>query len=233
MPIKLTVMEKKSDEKRLEDIPIVKEFSDVFPEDLPGIPPVRQKNKNYTWGEEQESAFQLLKQKPRKALILALPEGNDNFVVYCDASLQGAVIFALKIWRHYLYGTKCTVLTDHKSLQHILRQKELNMRQRRWIELLADYDCEICYHPSKANVVLSCQYQRPAPSEALTVESEDPPVCWAEVGEVQLTGPEIIQETTEKIVQIRQRLQAARNRQRSYANVRRKPLEFQVGDRVM
>ncbi|GJR13767.1 reverse transcriptase domain-containing protein [Tanacetum coccineum] len=146
-----------------------------------------QKNKSYIWGEEQESAFQLLKQKLCEAPILALPEGNDNFVVYCDASLQGlgavlmqrekviayasrqlkpheenytthdlelgAVIFALKIWRHYLYGTKCTVYTDHKSLQHILRQKELNMRQRRWLELLADYDCEICYHPGKANVV--------------------------------------------------------------------------------
>ncbi|GJR95167.1 hypothetical protein Tco_0267341 [Tanacetum coccineum] len=59
------------------------------------------------------------------------------------------------------------------------------------------------------------------------------PVCWTEVGDSQLTGPEIIQETTEKIVQIRQRLQAARDRQRSYANIRRKPLEFQVGDRVM
>ncbi|GKB55893.1 putative reverse transcriptase domain, ribonuclease H-like domain, aspartic peptidase domain protein [Tanacetum coccineum] len=59
------------------------------------------------------------------------------------------------------------------------------------------------------------------------------PICWAEVGVVQLTGPEIIHETTKKIVQIRQRLQAARDRQRSYANVRRKPLEFQVGDHVM
>ncbi|GJY59283.1 putative reverse transcriptase domain-containing protein [Tanacetum coccineum] len=65
----------------------------------------------------------------------------------------GAVVFALKIWRHYLYGTKCTVFTDHKSLQHILDQKELNMRQRRWLELLSDYDCEIRYHPGKANVV--------------------------------------------------------------------------------
>ncbi|GJR30355.1 putative reverse transcriptase domain-containing protein [Tanacetum coccineum] len=61
----------------------------------------------------------------------------------------GAVVFALKIWRHYLYGTKCTVFTDHKSLQHILNQKELNMRQRHWLELLSDYDCEICYHPGK------------------------------------------------------------------------------------
>ncbi|GKC08457.1 putative reverse transcriptase domain-containing protein [Tanacetum coccineum] len=61
-----------------------------------------------------------------------------------------AVVFALKIWRHYLYGTKCTVFTDHKSLQHILDQKELNMRQRHWLELLSDYDCEIRYHPGKA-----------------------------------------------------------------------------------
>nr|GFB43269.1 putative reverse transcriptase domain-containing protein [Tanacetum cinerariifolium] len=65
----------------------------------------------------------------------------------------GAVVFALKIWRHYLYGTKCTVFTDHKSLQHILDQKELNMRQRRWLKLLSDYDCDIHYHPGKANVI--------------------------------------------------------------------------------
>ncbi|GJW97708.1 putative reverse transcriptase domain-containing protein [Tanacetum coccineum] len=72
-----------------------------------------------------------------------------------------------------------------------------------------------------------------APFEALYGRKCRSPVCWAEVGDVQLTGPEIIHETTEKIVQIRQRLQAARDRQRSYANVRRKPLEFQVGDCVM
>ncbi|GKE82603.1 putative reverse transcriptase domain-containing protein [Tanacetum coccineum] len=66
----------------------------------------------------------------------------------------GSVIFALKIWRHYLYGTKCTLYTDYKSLQHILDQKELNMRQSRWIELLSDYDCKIRYHQGKANVVV-------------------------------------------------------------------------------
>ncbi|GJX64865.1 putative reverse transcriptase domain-containing protein [Tanacetum coccineum] len=65
----------------------------------------------------------------------------------------GAVVFSLKIWRHYLYGTKCTVFTDNKSLQQILDQKELNTRQRRWLELLSDYDCEIRYYPWKANVV--------------------------------------------------------------------------------
>ncbi|GJY95398.1 putative reverse transcriptase domain-containing protein [Tanacetum coccineum] len=66
----------------------------------------------------------------------------------------GAVVFALKIWRHYLYGTKSVIYTDHKSLQHIFSQKELNMRQRRWIELFSDYDYEIRYHPGKANVVV-------------------------------------------------------------------------------
>nr|GEZ05788.1 retrotransposon protein, putative, Ty3-gypsy subclass [Tanacetum cinerariifolium] len=106
----------------------------------------------------------------------------------------GAVVFALKIWRHYLYGTKCTVFTDHKILQNILDQKELNMRQRRWLELLNDYDCELRYHPKKAN---------------------------AEVGDAQLTGLELIHETTEKIVQIKQRIQAAQDRQKSYADVRR------------
>ncbi|GKD92896.1 putative reverse transcriptase domain-containing protein, partial [Tanacetum coccineum] len=74
-----------------------------------------------------------------------------NFTTH-DLEL-GAVVFALKIWRHYLYRTKCTMFTDHKSLQHILDQKELSMRQRHWLELLSDYDCEIHYHPGKANVV--------------------------------------------------------------------------------
>ncbi|GJU76122.1 putative reverse transcriptase domain-containing protein [Tanacetum coccineum] len=146
-----------------------------------------QKNKKYEWGEEEEEAFQTLKQKLCSAPILALPEGTEDFMVYCDASLKGygavlmqrekviayasrqlkvheenytthdlelgAVVFALRLWRHYLYGTKCVVFTDHKSLRYILNQKELNLRQRRWIELLSDYDCEIRYHPGKVNVV--------------------------------------------------------------------------------
>ena len=64
-----------------------------------------------------------------------------------------AVVFALKIWRHYLYGEKCRVYTDHKSLKYFLTQKELNLRQRRWLELFKDYDCIIDYHPGKANIV--------------------------------------------------------------------------------
>ncbi|GKB30753.1 putative reverse transcriptase domain-containing protein [Tanacetum coccineum] len=93
-----------------------------------------------------EAAFQLIKQKLRSVPILALPEGSEDFMVYCDASHKGLGVVLMQ-------REKYTVFTDHKSLQHILDKKELNMRQRRWLELLSDYDCEICYHPRKAKVV--------------------------------------------------------------------------------
>nr|GEV33561.1 reverse transcriptase domain-containing protein [Tanacetum cinerariifolium] len=115
-----------------------------------------QKKVAFEWGDKQEAAFQKLKNKLCSVPILALPQGAENFIVYCDASHKGlgaVLIQNEKIWRHYLYGTKCTVFTNHKSLQHILDQKELNMRRRRWLELLNDYNCEICYHLGKANVV--------------------------------------------------------------------------------
>ncbi|GJS16834.1 putative reverse transcriptase domain-containing protein [Tanacetum coccineum] len=292
--------EGKSEEKRLKDVPIVRDFPDVFPEDLPGPPPTRQvefqidlvpgdapvdkqehnghlklilelvkkeelyakfskcefwipkvqfpghvidskgihvdpakiesikywaspkspteirqflglagyyrrfiegfskiakpmtkltqKKVKFEWSDKQEITFQLIKQNLCSAPILALPKGSKDFIAYCDASKKGlgavlmqrkkviayasrqlkiheknyttndlelgAVVFALKIWRHSLYRTKCTVFTDHKILQHILNQKELNMRQHRWLELLSNYDCEIRYHPGKANVVV-------------------------------------------------------------------------------
>ncbi|GKC31763.1 putative reverse transcriptase domain-containing protein [Tanacetum coccineum] len=153
----------------------------------------------------------------------------------------GAVVFALKMWRHYLYGTKCVVFTDHKSLQHILDQKELNMRQRRWLELLSDYDCELRYHPGKANVVADAlsRKSRPKPLRVralvMTIGLNLPVQIlnaqwWETFG---VLGPEIVRETTEKIIQIKHRLQASRDRQRCYADKRRKPLEFQVGDKVM
>ncbi|GJZ90152.1 reverse transcriptase domain-containing protein [Tanacetum coccineum] len=134
----------------------IKDFSKI----AKSLTELTQKNKKYIWGKDQETAFQLLKQKLCKAQILALPKGNNDFVIYCDASHQAPF--------EILYGRKCRS-----------------------------------------------------------------PVCWAEFGDVQLTGLEIIHETTEKIVQIRQRLQAARDQKRSYANVRRKPLEFFNWHRVM
>nr|GEY22189.1 putative reverse transcriptase domain-containing protein [Tanacetum cinerariifolium] len=167
-----------------------------------------QKGNKFDWGEKEENAFQLIKQKLCSALILALPEGSKDFVVYYDASHKGlsvvlmqrekvisyasrqlknyeknytthdlelgSVGFVLKIWRHYLYGTKCTVYTNHKSLQDILDQKELNMRQRRCLELLSDYNCDIRYQLGQENVVAYALSQ--AQIEALkpeNIENED------------------------------------------------------------
>ncbi|GJW36409.1 putative reverse transcriptase domain-containing protein [Tanacetum coccineum] len=120
-----------------------------------------QKNKKYIWGEDQETAFQLLKQKLCEAPILALPEGNDDFVVYCDASHQGLGAVLMQREKVIAYASRQLKpneenYTTHDlelGAVHILDQKELNMRQRHWLELLADYDCKIRYHPGKANVV--------------------------------------------------------------------------------
>nr|GEU39317.1 putative reverse transcriptase domain-containing protein [Tanacetum cinerariifolium] len=262
--------EDKSGEKRLEDVPIVRDFPKVFPEELSGLLPTRQvkfqidlmlgaapvarapyqltpsrmkelseqlqelPDKGFTrpssspWGapvlffEKKDASFQmyidyqelnkLTNKKEQEEHLKAILEflkkeelyakfskceildsqGADNFIAYCDAPHKGlgmilmhnekviayasqqlkiheknytthdlelgAVVFTLKSGRHYLYGTKCTMFTDHKSLQHILDQKELNMRQQRWLELLGDYDCDI-YHPKKANVILEAQIE--------------------------------------------------------------------------
>nr|GEX21975.1 putative reverse transcriptase domain-containing protein [Tanacetum cinerariifolium] len=103
-------------------------------------------------------SFLMQKEKVLAYASCQLKGHEKNYTTH-DLKL-GAVVFSLKMWRHYLYGTKCVVFTDHKSLQNILNQKELNMRQRRWLELLSDYDCEIRYHPRKANVVADALSQR-------------------------------------------------------------------------
>ncbi|GJT28849.1 putative reverse transcriptase domain-containing protein [Tanacetum coccineum] len=190
----------------------------------------------------------------------------------------GVVVFALKMWRHYLYGTKCVVFTDHKSLQHILDQKELNMRQRQWLELLSDYDCEICYHPGKANVVADALSQKErikplrvralvmtiglnlpkkilnaqieARKEENFVNEDLQETIWT-VGSTRNSPMEIGEHNNGFCHQAakddhwsrhdlgnhrssdQSRIQAARDRQKSHADIRRKPLEFQVGDKVM
>ncbi|GJS13064.1 putative reverse transcriptase domain-containing protein [Tanacetum coccineum] len=107
-------------------------------------------------GMPQDEAFQILKEKLCNAPVLALPDGPDDFVVYCDASKQGFESVQMQWGKVTAYAsrqTKSVIYTNHKSPQYIFDQKDLNMRQRRWIELLSDYECEIKYHPGKANVV--------------------------------------------------------------------------------
>nr|GEV55269.1 hypothetical protein [Tanacetum cinerariifolium] len=221
----------------------------------------------------------LTEDKLCNAPVLALPDGPEDFVVYCDvsgiglhcvlmqrgkviayASRQlknhknnyttrdlklGVVVFSLKIWRHYLYGTKSVIYTDHKSLHHIFSQKEFNMRQHHWIELFSDYDCEIHYHLGKANVV----------ADALSRKERVKPKREGEVRTVIMDEaykskyyvhpradkmyydlrdwywwPGMKKDITEYI---KDRLKAARDRQKIYADKRRKPLEFSVGDYVL
>ncbi|GKF80681.1 putative reverse transcriptase domain-containing protein, partial [Tanacetum coccineum] len=134
-------------------------FIEIFSKIAKPLTLLTQKNKTYVWGDEQDEVFRILKEKLCNAPVLALPDGPDNFVVYCDASKQGfgsvlmqrgkviayasrqlkkheknytthdlelgAVVFALKIRRHYLYGTKSVIYTDHKSLQYIFEQKRV------------------------------------------------------------------------------------------------------------
>ena len=113
---------------------------------------------------------------PRQGLGCILMH-NDKVIAYASRHLKkheqnypthdlelATVVFALRIWRHYLCGVPCRIFTDHKSLQYLFTQKELNMRQRRWIELIKDYECTIEYHLGKANVVADALSRRPMSS---------------------------------------------------------------------
>ena len=155
-----------------------------------------------------KQAFKNLRDVSSVPPVLTLPDGNEGYVVYSDASKQGlgcvlmqqgkviayasrqlkvyevnypthdlelaAVVFALKIWRHYLYGVRCQIFTDHKSLKYAFTQKELNMRQRRWIELLKDYDIELLYHPGKANVVADALSRKTAQETLVAMLTSQP-----------------------------------------------------------
>ncbi|GJT32300.1 putative reverse transcriptase domain-containing protein [Tanacetum coccineum] len=348
----------------------------------PPMMKLTQKNVKFDWSEKAEAAFQLLNQKLCSALIFALPEGSENFVVYCDASRKGlgvvlmqrekVIAYAscqLKIYEknyttHDLelgavearkeenYGTedlggmikdlepradgtlclrnrnkmyqdlkklywwpnmkaeiatyvsKCLtcarvkaecqkpsgllvqpvipvwkwenitmdfvtklpktssgqdaiwVIVDRltksahflpmketDSMEKLTRQylKEVVSRHGVPVSIISDRDSKFTSHFWQSlNKALEFLYNnsyqtsvKDAPFEAMYGRKCRSPVCWAEVGDAQLTGPEIIHETMEKIIQIKKRIQAARDRQKSYADRRRKPLEFEVGDKVM
>ncbi|GJT88063.1 retrotransposon protein, putative, ty3-gypsy subclass [Tanacetum coccineum] len=247
------------------DQPIVSEFQDIFLEELPGIPPIRDVEFNiesysgaraisksslfawhrltegitmdpakveaitkwprptsvtevrsflglagekFVWNEEREKSFEELKQRLVSSPILTLPSGSGGFQIYSDASKKGlgcvlmqhgkviayasrqlkpyevnypthdlelaAVVFALKNFGgHYLMGeVRCDIFTDHKSLKYIFTQRELNMRQRRWLELLKDYDTNIQYHPGKANVVADALSRKSGMIAGIKVEEE-------------------------------------------------------------
>ncbi|GJR68439.1 putative reverse transcriptase domain-containing protein [Tanacetum coccineum] len=117
-----------------------------------------QKNVKFDWSEKAEAAFQLLKQKLCSAPILALPEGSENFVVYCDASRKGLGAVLMQREKVIAYASRQLKIHEKNYTTHDLEleaaiSEELNMRQRRWMELLSDYDYEIRYHTGKANVV--------------------------------------------------------------------------------
>ncbi|GJV16463.1 putative reverse transcriptase domain-containing protein [Tanacetum coccineum] len=392
----------------------IKDFSKI----AKSLTVLTQKSKTFDWGEEQENVFQTLKDKVCNAHVLSLPDGPEDFVVYCDASglglgcvlMQrnkvityasrqlkiheknyttndlelGVVVFALKIWRHYLYGTKSVIYTDHKSLQHIFmvdalsrkervkpkRVRAMNMTlqssikgrilvaqnevsnesaglqngldemiklrndgalyylDRIWVPLKGDVRTMIMDEAHKLKtssghdtiwvivdrltkfahflpmredykmerlarlylneivprhgVPISIIFDRDsrftsrfwqsmqealgtracvldfegswdvhlplvefsynnsyhssvrcAPFKALYGRKCRSPIMWAEVGECQLIGAELVQETTEKILQIKDRLKVARDHQKSYVDKRRKPLEFSVNDYII
>nr|GEZ97900.1 putative reverse transcriptase domain-containing protein [Tanacetum cinerariifolium] len=113
------------------------------------------KNVRFDWSEKAKATFQLLKQKLCSAPILALSEGSENFMVYCDASRKGLGSVLMQREKVIAYASCQLKIHEKNYTTHNLElgTKELSMRQRRWLELLSDYDCEIRYHPGKANVV--------------------------------------------------------------------------------
>ncbi|WVZ80901.1 LOW QUALITY PROTEIN: hypothetical protein U9M48_028338 [Paspalum notatum var. saurae] len=136
-----------------------------------------EKNIKFQWMSACQKAFKELKKWLTTAPVLTFPDMHKPFsvwdvflcgkvIAYASRQLRdheknyptydlglAAVVHALKVWRHYLFGQKCDIYIDHKSLKYIFTQTELNMRQRRWLELIKDYDLKIHYHPGKANVV--------------------------------------------------------------------------------
>ncbi|XP_070036764.1 uncharacterized protein [Nicotiana tomentosiformis] len=229
------VQDVKAESLCIQSIPVVNEFPEVFPDELPSLPPEREiefaidtlpdtqpisflrhiisdegirvdthkieavktwfrPTTPTEWTDACERSFQALNDRLTSALVLTLLERTDGYAIYCGASSIGlgyvlmqhgkvvayasrqlrnheknypthdlelaAVIHALNMLRHYLFGIHVNIYTDHKSLQCIFKQKDLNLRQRRWLELLKDYDVDILYYSGKANIVADALSRR-------------------------------------------------------------------------
>nr|GEW03794.1 putative reverse transcriptase domain-containing protein [Tanacetum cinerariifolium] len=165
-----------------------------------------QKGVKFDWGYKEEAAFQLIKQKLCSAPILALPKGSEDFVVYCDASHKGLGILLMQREKVIDYASRQLKIHEKNNTTH-----DLGLGSG-WVNHLplVEFSCNNSYHASI----------KAAPFESLCGRKCRSPVCWAKVEEVQLTGPEIIQETTEKIIQIKQRIQTTGYRQKSYVDLK-------------
>ncbi|XP_071718957.1 uncharacterized protein [Rutidosis leptorrhynchoides] len=250
-----------------------------------------RKDVTFRWSDEQENAFQTLKWLLCQAPVLALPEGTDNFVVYCDASLAGlgcmlmhrekvisyasrqlkthernypthdlelaAVVFALKLWRHYLYGTHYRdsgfVSNFWQSLQDNLGTRanlsttyhpQTDGQSERTIQttledMLRAYVLEYGGSWDSLLPLIEFAYHNSyhssigmSPYEMLYGRRCRTPTCWLEAGEKQFAGLEIVQLTAEKVVIAREKLKSARDRQKMYAGPHRQPVIFIVGEQV-
>nr|GEX48096.1 putative reverse transcriptase domain-containing protein [Tanacetum cinerariifolium] len=215
-----------------------------------------QTNVKFDWGEKEEAAFQLIKQKLCSAPILALPKGSKYFIVYCDASHNGLGAVLMQNEKVIAYASRQLKIHEKNYTTHDLELGAVNQvhciyrpqefttypgsKRVKHKEILEAHNKAL--KPENLNVEdvggmlrkdLPKESIKAAPFEALYGRKCCSPVCWAKVGDTQLTGPKIIHETTEKINQIKSRIQAASDRQKSYANLKRKLMDFQVGDRVM
>ncbi|GJX55441.1 putative reverse transcriptase domain-containing protein [Tanacetum coccineum] len=280
-------IEDKSEKKRLEDVSIIQDFLEVFPEDLPGLPPHEQldvsnrfkvpgsctcstcnltigafRDKRYLSNQKELSDKGLYKTLSFPTLGssgLFVQEGKTDHSDILNARTEaqkpeniksedvgGMLIENAKFPeatrteklepRTECFGTNLDMSTAYhpqtdgqsertiQTLEDMLRACAIDFGKG-WVNLLplVEFSYNNSYHASI----------KAAPFEALYSRKCRSPVCWTEVGEAQILGPELIQETTEKIIQIKQRMQAARDRQKSYADLKRKPMEFQVGDKVM
>nr|GEV59123.1 reverse transcriptase domain-containing protein [Tanacetum cinerariifolium] len=268
-------------------------FIEGFSKIVKSLTKLTQKEVKFDWCEKQEAVFQLIKQKLCSAPIVALPEGSEDFVVYCDASHKDWVqILNAKTKARKPENIKNEdvegMLIENSMDPEKLRKEKLKpcmdgtlclngrpsgllvqpeIPQWKWDNITMDFITKLSKSSqgydtiwviidrlTKSAIFVPMRETDPmeklirikflevtsegfsikaAPFEALYGRKCRSPVCWAELGEVQLLGPEIVQETTKKIIQIKQRIQAAHDQQKSYADLKRKMMEFQVGDRVM